>query len=481
MKPIPDEGQTVERKESLGERREIVETCAAFASAQGGRIYIGVRDNGAIVGVQTGKGTLEGLANDIAQNTVPKLVPAITTVQEAGQTVILVEVEENPTKPVSAYGRAYRRSGRTNQVLPASEIAELYFASRGVTWDETVRADATLDDIDAEKVRKFLSRARSERQWEIDAQTPVEPALRQLNLLKNGQLTIAALLLFGKNPQRFLLQAKMRCARFKGDNEVEFLDLKVIEGDIIQQVEEAMAFVRRNTSMAAKIEGKLERTERWEYPPDAVREAITNAVCHRDYADSGNAVVRVFDDRLEVSNPGGLPAGMTVEDLRQPHESKPRNKLVADAFFLIKYIEQFGTGIRRIINDCQEAGVPEPEFESRGGAFRIVFRKAVSPEDLLSALKLNPRQFKGVKHAIEHGRLTRPDYERIAGVPRATANRDLADLTQRGVLRQGGAARKTWYEFIFSGNEKIREKILYAKQPQEPSVETKHEKKGSRR
>ena len=481
MKPIPDEGQTVERKESLGERREIVETCAAFASAQGGRIYIGVRDNGVIVGVQTGKGTLEGLANDIAQNTVPKLVPAITTVQEAGQTVILVEVEENPTKPVSAYGRAYRRSGRTNQVLPASEIAELYFASRGVTWDETVRADATLDDIDAEKVRKFLSRARSERQWEIDAQTPVEPALRQLNLLKNGQLTIAALLLFGKNPQRFLLQAKMRCARFKGDNEVEFLDLKVIEGDIIQQVEEAMAFVRRNTSMAAKIEGKLERTERWEYPPDAVREAITNAVCHRDYADSGNAVVRVFDDRLEVSNPGGLPAGMTVEDLRQPHESKPRNKLVADAFFLIKYIEQFGTGIRRIINDCQEAGVPEPEFESRGGAFRIVFRKAVSPEDLLSALKLNPRQFKGVKHAIEHGRLTRPDYERIAGVPRATANRDLADLTQRGVLRQGGAARKTWYEFIFSGNEKIREKILYAKQPQEPSVETKHEKKGSRR
>jgi len=104
---IPEEGQTVERKESLGERREIVETCAAFASAQGGRIYIGVRDNGTVVGVQIGKGTLEGLANDIAQNTVPKLVPAITTVQEAGQTVIVVEVAENPTKPVSAYGRAY--------------------------------------------------------------------------------------------------------------------------------------------------------------------------------------------------------------------------------------------------------------------------------------------------------------------------------------------------------------------------------------
>jgi len=104
---IPTEGQTVERKESLGERREIVETCAAFASAQGGRIYIGVRDDGTVVGVQIGKGTLEGLANDIAQNTVPKLVPIITTAQEANVTVIVLEVAENPTKPVSAYGRGY--------------------------------------------------------------------------------------------------------------------------------------------------------------------------------------------------------------------------------------------------------------------------------------------------------------------------------------------------------------------------------------
>ena len=484
MKMIPEEGQTVERKESLGERREIVETCAAFASAQGGRIFIGVRDNGVIVGVQTGKGTLEGLANDIAQNTVPKLVPAITTVQEAGQIVIVVEVEENPTKPVSAYGRAYRRSGRTNQVLTASEIAELYFTSRGVTWDETARTDATLDDIDAEKVRKFLSRARSERQWEIDAQTPVEPALRQLNLMKNGQLTIAALLLFGKNPQRFLLQAKMRCARFKGDDEVEFLDLKVIEGDIIQQVEEAMAFVRRNTSMAAKIDGKLERTERWEYPPDAVREAITNAVCHRDYADSGNAVVKVFDGRLEVSNPGGLPAGMTVEDLKQPHESKPRNKLVADAFFLIKYIEQFGTGIQRIINDCQEAGVPEPKFESRAGAFRIVFLRAIALEERLAASKLNERQLKAVRYASQRGRITREEYETVTGAARATAHRDVVALIRKGLFTPEGMGRKAWYRLSVSPSETKPE----TKNPRKPARkrasetkrETQHEKKAGR-
>ncbi len=444
---IPEERQTVERKESLSQFREIVETCAAFATAQGGRIYVGVRDDGMVVGVQIGKGTLERLANDIAQNTVPKLVPAIATEQEAGKTVIVVEVAENPTKPVSAYGRAYRRSGRTNQVLPASEIAELYFASRGTTWDETTRSDATLDAIDPGKVRQFLNRAKIERDWDIDPQTPVAHALRQLKVVRDGQLTIAALLLFGKEPQRFLLQAKLRCARFKGTDEVAFIDLKVIEGDIIQQVEDAMAFVRRQTSMAVKIEGKLERTEKWEYPLEAVREAVTNAVCHRDYADSGNVVVKIFDDRLEVSNPGGLPAGLTVEDLKRPHESNPRNKLVADAFFLIKYIEQFGTGIGRMIKDCREAGVPEPEFECRAGAFRIIFHKPTSLDELATNLKLNDRQLKGLGALLKRERITRREYEEITKSPTATAKRDLAELVTKEVLTPRGRGRSLSYVF----------------------------------
>jgi len=441
---IPEEGQTVERKESLGAGREIVETCAAFASAQGGRIYIGVHDNGTVTGVQLGKGTLESLANDIAQNTVPKIVPVITTIQESGKTVVMVEVAENPTKPVSAYGRAYRRSGRTNQVLSAGEIADLYYNSCGVTWDETVRADATLEDIEPEKVKRFLALARAERQWPVDAQTPVEQALRQLKLLKNGKLTIAALLLFGKEPQRFLLQAKVRCARFKGTDEVTFIDLKVIEGDLVQQVRDAMAFVQRNTSMAVKIEARLERTEQWEYPLEAVREAITNAVCHRDYADSGNVVVKIFDDRLEVANPGELPAGITVEDLKQRHESKPRNKLVADAFFLIKYIEQFGTGIARMLKDCRAAGAPEPVFESRAGTFRAVFpRLALAKKH---SERLADRQMQAVRHATEKGRITLADYAQLVSMPKRTLQRDLQELVRKGLLIKRGTARATWYE-----------------------------------
>jgi ATP-dependent DNA helicase RecG len=426
--------------------RDIVETCAAFATAQGGKVFVGVADDGRVTGVQIGKGTLEDLANRIAQNTTPKVVPAITTQDEPGATVIIVEVPEHQTKPVTAFGRPYRRAGRTNQVLSASEVAELYLASRGLTWDQTVESDASLSDIDPQKVRKFLSRAIAERQWPIDPQTPVQQALNQLDLIRSGQLTVAALLLFGQRPQHFLVQGYLRCARFKGNSEVEFLDMKVIEGDIVAQVEEAMAFVQRNIRMAAKIEGQLARKERWEYPLDAVREGIINAVCHRDYADSGNVVVKIFDDRLEIWNPGSLPLDLTVDDLRKSHESKPRNKLIARAFFLIKYIEQFGTGTGRMISDCREASVPEPEFESRTATFRTIFRLAAPPSDRFERMGLNEQQLLVMQHISKGGQVRSSDLAEVFMLPKRTLQRALQELTKKGLLIKHGTGKSTWYE-----------------------------------
>jgi ATP-dependent DNA helicase RecG len=127
------------------------------------------------------------------------------------------------------------------------------------------------------------------------------------------------------------------CARFKGTTELTVLDMKPMEADIIGQVGGAMTLIQRNTSMAVTLEGELERNERWEYPLEAVRDPVMNALCHRDYADSANGVLKIFDDRLEVWNPGGLPPGLSIEDLKRPHESKPRNKLIARCFFLINY------------------------------------------------------------------------------------------------------------------------------------------------
>lgn len=443
---IPEQGQTVERKESLGERREIVETCAAFASARGGRIYIGVRDNGTIAGVQIGKGTLEGLANDIAQNTVPKLVPAITTVQEAGQTVIVVEVAENPTKPVSAYGRAYRRSGRTNQVLALDEAAEMYLQGRGRTWDYTVVPEAGLNDLDLGRVKRFVEHARAARRLEVKPDTPAERVLRQLKLVRDSKPSVAGVLLFGRSPTQFLPQATVRCARFKGETEVTFLDMQVVGGTVIEQVEAVMEFARRNLAMAAKIEGALERKETWEYPLEALREAVINAVCHRDYASAASVQLRIFDDRLEVWNPGGLPPELSVRDLRVSHASIPRNKLIADAFFLIGYVEQFGTGTQRMIDLLQQAGLPEPEFESREHFFRVLFRKPVPVEKQFAHSDLNGRQVIALRTIEKSKRITRKEYEALTGASDVTAKRDLTDLVNKRVLVRRGATRNLWYE-----------------------------------
>lgn len=424
---FPPESETEEWKQSLGEWKEIVETCAAFASSQGGTVHIGVNPGGESVGVEVGKGSLEDLANKIASNTSPRVIPSISTVQTGGKTVVRVLVKESPSKPVWAFDRPFRRSGRTNQKLSQEEAMHLFMDSRSMTWDTTILDGPTMKDVSLVAVRDFLARASAERRWNVNPKTPVAKVLSQLGLCRGNRLNVAGLLLFGRSPQQYMMQAMVRCARFKGTKEIHFIDMKVIQGNIVDQVEQAMAFIERNIRMGAEIRG-LRREDLWEYPLDALREALVNAVCHRDYASSANVQVRIFDDRLEVWNPGALPAGMTVEDLRKEHDSKPRNRAIANAFFLIKYVEQFGTGTRRIIEDCQAKGLPEPTFQSRADTFITTFKPATTTS---SEVPGTPREGKavscdrvrvesGVESKVESGveSLARETVRLLAGGPK---------------------------------------------------------------
>jgi ATP-dependent DNA helicase RecG len=447
---LRSESETVEWKRSFGEWKEIVVAAAAMASLHGGQICIGVEATGEVCGVQVGKGTLEDLANKIAQGTSPRLTPSIYSIERRGKVVVVVTVAESVPKPVHAFDRPYRRSGRTNQRLSQEEALRLFMTSRGVTWDQSTLSDATVDeDIDPALVRRFLFAARTERRWEVPHETSMDRVLRQLGLVQDGKLTVAAVLLFGRNPQRLLTQAMVRCARFKGTTEVHFLDMKVIQGSIIEQVEETLGFVKRNIRMAAEIKG-LHREEKWEYPLEGLREAVVNAICHRDYASSANVQIRIFDDRLEVWNPGELPEGMTVEDLRRQHESKPRNKLIANAFFLIKYIEQFGTGIQRILDDCRAQRLPEPVFQVQGHTFRAVFAPGQMASRTGVSVNLSERRQKAIEHIRTKGQISRREYAKQAGVSPETAKRDLTKLVEEGVLAVHRAGRSTIYKLIGS-------------------------------
>ena len=221
-------------------------------------------------------------------------------------------------------------------------------------------------------------RGKETRGLDISEDLPLEEVLMRLKLTRNKKLTNAAILLFGKNPQIFFTRPEVKCIRFKGtDVAGKMLDFKVIQTNLFDQLTESEKFIYNNISMAAWIEDwKLQRQEKWEYPPKAIREALANALCHREYETTSSVQVRIFDDRIEFWNPGKLPEGWTVETLKQVHESIPRNPAIAKQFFWVKYIEEVGTGTNKIIEWCTDWGLPEPEFEFTGTSLVVTFRKS---------------------------------------------------------------------------------------------------------
>ena len=251
--------------------------------------------------------------------------------------------------------------------------------------------------------------------------------------------------MFGKNPQKFFAQAETRCARFKGTEPLEFIDMKIFRGTIIDQRDDAVGFVKEHIKLSAKIVG-TERVEQWEYPIEAIREAITNAICHRDYDTTSNIQVRIFDDRIEFWGCGRLPEPLTINDLKKKHRSIPRNRLIADNFFLIKYIEQWGTGTNRIIDQCRTYDLPEPIFEEIAGDLVVTFRKYHVTENIMK--ELPERQKKIVEFMQKHKKITRKECIEILGLVRATANRELSELQRKKLILKIEKGKHTHYVLI---------------------------------
>lgn len=397
------ESERVEFKQSLGERKQILEAITAFSNIKGGTVFIGIEPSGKVIGVSIGANTLENLANEIKQNTDPKVYPSIETVVLRGKNIISIQVQEHPSKPVWTSDKVFIRVGRTNQRASAEKIRQMIAESQPYRWDQHTPRGSKIPDIDPKHVRSFYRTVEDERNTRIDGSKSVESILTKLHLLKNRKPTAASILLFGTNPQSHFLQAQVRCAHFKGKETNEFLDIKVFNGTIIEQVPEVLNFIRRHVNVSAKVTGKAERDEEWEYPKEAIREAVINAICHRDYEDTGNVQIRIFDDRLEIWNPGTLPSGLTLDDLKGEHRSQPRNNLIADCFYHIKYIEQWGTGTNRMIRLCKRAGVPEPSFSQEHNSFIVSFTRALDRGKKTSPdLKLNETQKSILQYIRKH-------------------------------------------------------------------------------
>ena len=243
-------------------------------------------------------------------------------------------------------------------------------------FDAAPCVKAILDDLDFERMAQFIRTARLVRQFPLPEGTPAPQLLEHLNLLNEGRLTNAAVLLFGKAPQRFLISSEIRCAHFHGTEVAKPIpSYQVYKGTAFELVDQAVDFVlsKINRSIGTRAESaRAPRT--YEVPAEVVTEAIVNAVAHRDYTENGSVQVMLFADRLEVRNPGRLPPPLTLEKLREAHRSVPGNPLLAESLYLTEYIERMGTGTLDMIRRCVEADLDEPEFAVTDGFVTTVWR-----------------------------------------------------------------------------------------------------------
>ncbi len=357
------EGTTLEFKENLSSSfpRELV----ALANTIGGKILLGVCDDGTVTGVED-SGVLRARIQDIARNCDP---PVRVIAEPVGE-VLAVHVRESDAKPVQCSDGFFWRQGAATQKLSRNEIRD-FFRTEGV-----IRFDLSPcprfrypEDFDREKFDVWLSYS------EITGQPLVEDVLVNIEAAEwsGGELLFrnAGVLFFAKNVRHFFPEAYITCLLARGTDKVHILDRKDFDGGLVADIEDALRFIERNTRTAYRIKG-LKRENIPEYPADALREAITNAVMHRDWFFEGaNVFVEIYTDRIEVVSPGSLPKGMTLSDLG--HKSIRRNALIADLLHRIDFIEKAGTGIRRIRNEVREQGCPEPEFEA-SNFFTAIFR-----------------------------------------------------------------------------------------------------------
>lgn len=449
------ESETVEVKESF--RDEALETLGAFANARGGTLIIGVTDCGEVRGVSLGKKTLEDWANRIAEATEPRLQPALSRERIRDRELVVIGVPPATSGPVSVRGRYFRRVGRTNQRMSRDEVMRRILLAAGRSWDAEPETAATEADIDLKAVQQFLERVREVGRQPVPRRIEVMAFLRKLRLIVDDRPTRAALLLFGSRPQSWFHQAHVRCGRFRAPTVI--VDDRRVDGGLLTQVEEAVLWLRERMQLGLVITGKPQRDVAWEYPLEAVREAVVNAVCHRDYLGSAAVQVRLHDDRLEIWNPGDLPPGLTSEDLLRDHDSIPRNRQIADCFFMAGFIEQWGGGTLRMAEAMKEAGLPLPEFDaSRRGRFRVILRQDPLTEERLREMGLNERQMRAVTYLRESGRITNQEYRQLTGVSNKTAYLELTGLVGKHVLTAEGTGRSRVYVLRKAGNGKVTER-----------------------
>ena len=429
------ENTTVEFKEKINET--IFNTISAFANKDGGTIYIGISDKKEIKGFEYTNSMLGDLTNKIVN--LLGIHPQIDCIKINKKDILQIKIKKS-TLPVSYKGKYYTRVGNTTREMQGEELRSFFI--KGTNWDE-LTGNYSLDEIDPETVRKFIRMAsRNGRLKTADENEDIKTILKKLKLIINGKLTNGAIMIFGKNPQKYFINALVRVGRFK--DETTIIGDRRIEGNLFKQIEEAEEAIKNFINVRYEITGEqLTRKDIWDYPLEAIRETLLNSVIHRDYFKYNvQTQIKIFNDWIWFFNIGGLPEGITLEQLKTTHPSVARNPLIVHIFYLAGLIEEYGSGIGRIIDSLKAANLPGPEFKEEFAGFSLYMRKDYYTEERLKEMGLNDRQIKAVMYVKEKGKITNKEYREITKISRQMATIDLTDLINKDVFIKIGKAGK---------------------------------------
>jgi ATP-dependent DNA helicase RecG len=426
------ENQNIEWKESW--RDEYLKWICGFANAKGGKIFIGINDKGNVLGIDKTKRLMDDIPNKI--QTLLGIICDVDLHEKDGKNYIEIDIKPYDV-PISYQGKYYYRSGSTKQELRGNALNEFLLKKAGKTWDDVIEPRANFSEVDKNAIEAFKTGAtKSKRLPFIENENDINRILENLLLIENGNLKRSAVLLFGKNPERFYINAYVKIGKF-GTSDTDLKYQEIVEGNAYQLADRVLEVLDRKFFVSPISYEGLQRVEGWEYPYEAIRETILNAIVHRDYMGAP-IQISVYDDKMIVWNEGHLPDDMTFEDLKKKHSSRPHNPILASAFFKGGLIEAWGRGTLKIVDECKKAGLPEPDIEKNSGGISVIIYKKKKGENHSEHLDLNDRQIIAVEYVKFHGRITNKEYQKINNISRETATIDLRRLVKLGILRSSG-------------------------------------------
>ena len=431
---------------------EIIVTISAFANTNGGNVIIGVNNTGRVLGLEIGKNTIEHLTNRISQNTDPKIYPRIRVDAIDKKKIIVIEIKESLDKLVLAFGRPFKRVGKSTVKMSKDEYEKLILEKhkKRLQFDKEICKEAKLEDIDWEFVKKeFIPLYEGVSGKKTTGNS--KSILSSLGCIKHNRPTNAGILLFGKNPQDFFMNAYIALARYKGEEvDVKRLDYKEFTGNLFQQIGSCDRYIKDHISVMSRLrKEKVQREDIPEYGWFSIRELITNSVCHRDYFNIGTKVIiKMFSNRIEFYNPGGLPKGITPKNITEMQSS--RNPIIAKILARVEYIEELGEGWNKIIKEHKGHPLKPrlPTIKSDDYTFLVnVYSAKDKFVEEKKTLELSERQEKILGYLKTKKRITTATCAELLNVSNDTALRELIKLKSKDIIIRKGVGRTIYYAF----------------------------------